>query len=65
MTSLTTILGCIPMALSRGEGAELFAPIGITVLGGLTASTFLTLLVMPAIYSSLDGLATGIKQRLG
>lgn len=62
MTSLTTVLGCIPMSLSRGEGAELFAPIGITVLGGLTTSTFLTLLVMPAIYSSLEGLAARIKQ---
>ena len=63
MTSLTTILGCIPMAVSHGEGAELFSPIGITVLGGLTTATFLTLLVMPAIYSSLEGLAERIKQR--
>ncbi len=62
MTSLTTILGCIPMAVSRGEGAELFSPIGITVLGGLTTSTFLTLLVMPALYSSFDGLAERIKK---
>jgi HAE1 family hydrophobic/amphiphilic exporter-1 len=57
MTALATMFGCVPMAVSHGEGAELFAPIGITVLGGLTTSTFLTLLVMPALYSLLDDLS--------
>jgi len=50
MTTLTTVLGLLPMALSVGEGAELRAPLAITVSFGLTFSTFLTLVVIPAIY---------------
>ncbi|MFZ2491786.1 MAG: efflux RND transporter permease subunit [Thermoanaerobaculia bacterium] len=54
MTSLTTILGLIPMALGLGEGAELRAPLAITVIGGLTVATGLTLIVIPVVYSLLD-----------
>jgi hydrophobic/amphiphilic exporter-1 (mainly G- bacteria), HAE1 family len=54
MTSLTTILGLIPMALGLGEGAELRAPLAITVIGGLTVATVLTLIVIPVVYSLLD-----------
>ncbi|MCM8792812.1 MAG: efflux RND transporter permease subunit, partial [Candidatus Omnitrophica bacterium] len=50
MTSLTTILGLIPMALGIGEGAELRSPLALTVIGGLTSTTFLTLIVIPALY---------------
>jgi len=56
MTSLTTIFGIIPMVVSRGEGSELFAPLGITLFGGMITSTFLTLLVLPVIYSIIDTL---------
>jgi len=51
MTTLTTVLGLLPMALSWGDGAELRAPLAITVASGLTLSTLLTLLVIPAAYS--------------
>ena len=54
MTSLTTIFGLIPMIISRGEGSELFAPLGITLFGGMISATFLTLLVLPVIYSMVD-----------
>jgi HAE1 family hydrophobic/amphiphilic exporter-1 len=54
MTSLTTVFGLIPMIVSRGEGSELFAPLGITLFGGMITSTFLTLLVLPVIYSLID-----------
>ena len=54
MTSLTTILGLVPMALGFGEGAEIRAPMAITVIGGLTISTLLTLIVIPTVYSVLD-----------
>ena len=54
MTSLTTIFGLIPLLVSRGEGSELFAPLGITLFGGMITSTFLTLLVLPVIYSLID-----------
>lgn len=50
MTAMTTILGLIPMALAIGEGSELRSPLAISVIGGLFISTFLTLLVVPAIY---------------
>ncbi|HEU4521709.1 MAG TPA: efflux RND transporter permease subunit [Thermoanaerobaculia bacterium] len=54
MTSLTTILGLLPMAIGLGEGAELRAPLAITVIGGLTVATLLTLIVIPVVYSLLD-----------
>lgn len=50
MTALTTILGMVPMAVSSGEGAEMWKPMGIAVIGGLTFSTFLTLFFVPAMY---------------
>lgn len=51
MTTLTTILGMFPMALGIGEGAEMWAPMGIAIMGGLTFSTVLTLVVVPVVYS--------------
>jgi len=53
MTSLSTILGLVPLALGLGEGGETQAPLARTVIGGLTTSTFITLLVVPAIYKLL------------
>ena len=50
MTALTTILGMVPMAVSQGEGAEMWRPMGIAVIGGLTFSTLLTLLFVPTLY---------------
>lgn len=50
MTSLTTVFGLIPMALGLGEGAEANAALAIAVIGGLTVSTFLTLVFIPTIY---------------
>ncbi|RPI27941.1 MAG: efflux RND transporter permease subunit [Acidobacteria bacterium] len=54
MTTLTTVLGLIPMALSWGEGAEVRAPMAITVMGGLSFSTLLTLVLIPVVYEYLD-----------
>lgn len=50
MTALTTIVGMIPMAVGFGEGAELRAPLAITVAWGLFFGTLLTLVVIPAVY---------------
>lgn len=55
MTTLTTLLGLLPMALGIGEGSEMRAPMAITVIGGLMTSTILTLLVVPVMYSLLGG----------
>ena len=54
MTSLTTALGLLPMALGFGEGSEVRTPMAITVIGGLLVSTLLTLLVIPVVYSIMD-----------
>lgn len=54
MTSLTTILGLTPLAFSSGEGAELRAPLAITVMSGLLIATLLTLIVIPVLYSMFD-----------
>jgi multidrug efflux pump len=51
MTSLSTILGTLPIALALGSGAESRMPMGIAVIGGLILSTVLTLFVIPAVYS--------------
>ncbi len=51
MTSLTTILGMVPMAVGTGEGAEMWRPMGVAVIGGLTFSTILTLLFVPTMYT--------------
>ena len=54
MTTLTTALGLLPMAIGFGEGSEVRTPMAITVIGGLLVSTLLTLVVIPVVYSLLD-----------
>jgi len=54
MTTLTTILGLLPMAIGLGEASELRTPMAITVIGGLLVSTFLTLIVIPVVYDLVD-----------
>lgn len=50
MTSLTTILGMVPMSLGIGEGSELWQPMGVAIVGGLTVSTLVTLVIIPVVY---------------
>lgn len=54
MTTATTVLGLLPMALGLGEGAEIRTPMAITVVAGLISSTMLTLLVIPTVYALVD-----------
>ena len=54
MTTSTTVLGLLPMALGLGEGAAIRAPMAITVIGGLITSTLLTLILIPTVYSLLE-----------
>ena len=54
MTTLTTVLGVIPMAVAKGEGAEIYAPLGQVIMGGLATSTILTLYMMPVYYYLLE-----------
>ncbi|MDA3931065.1 MAG: efflux RND transporter permease subunit [Prolixibacteraceae bacterium] len=51
MTALTTMLGMLPMALSRGEGSEIWSPMGISVIGGLVFSTLVTMVLVPVVYA--------------
>ena len=61
MTTLTTILGMVPMAISSGEGSEMWRPLGVSVIGGLAVSTVLTLILVPVLYCSFAG--TGILNK--
>jgi HAE1 family hydrophobic/amphiphilic exporter-1 len=61
MTTITTLVGLLPLALSRGEGSETWNPLGITMIGGLTVSTFITMLFVPTLYSIFEA---RIKKRL-
>jgi len=51
MTSATTILGMLPLAMSTGSGSELWSPMGVAVIGGLIFSTFVTLIIVPVVYA--------------
>ncbi|MCX5656973.1 MAG: efflux RND transporter permease subunit, partial [Candidatus Omnitrophica bacterium] len=64
MTTITTLLGLIPMALDRSESANLWAPLAITVMGGLTSSTFLTLFIIPSVFMIFEDAKRLINQGL-
>lgn len=61
MTTLTTVLGLLPMALGLGEGAEIRAPMAITVIGGLLFATLLTLVAIPVVYDLIDRAPTAVR----
>ncbi|WP_462431931.1 efflux RND transporter permease subunit, partial [Bacteroides nordii] len=61
MTTATTVLGMIPMAIGGGQGSEMWSPMAIAVIGGLTISTILTLILIPTLYCVFAG--TGIKRQ--
>ena len=61
MTTLTTILGMVPMAIGTGQGSEMWRPMGTAVIGGLTVSTILTLILIPVLYCVFA--LVGVKRR--
>ncbi|KUO77423.1 MAG: multidrug ABC transporter [Clostridia bacterium BRH_c25] len=63
MTTMTTILGLIPLALGMGEGAEAQAPMATVVIGGLTTSTILTLVIVPVIYTLFDDISVKLGRK--
>src|SRR5690606_33854242 len=65
MTTLTTVLGMVPMAFAGGEGAELQAPIATVVIGGLTVSTALTLGFLPVVYTYMDDFGQCVARAVG
>jgi len=56
-TSCTTMLAMTPLALSRGEGSEIWVPFAVTIIGGLFVGTVITLVLMPTLYSVFEGSA--------
>ncbi|EED28783.1 efflux RND transporter permease subunit [Borreliella garinii] len=64
MSSLTSIIGLIPMAFSSGSGNELLKPIAFTFIGGMTASTFLTLFFIPMLFEVFSNIISSFKSRL-
>lgn len=62
MTAATTILGMLPLAMSTGEGAEIWRPMGITVIGGLIFSTLVTMVIVPVMYAVLASKGERRKQ---
>lgn len=54
MTTITTLFGLLPMALSRGEGSESWAPMGVSLIGGLSVSTLITLILVPVLYTVFE-----------
>jgi HAE1 family hydrophobic/amphiphilic exporter-1 len=65
MTTLTTILGMLPMSLGLGEGGELQAPLGRVVIGGLAASTLVTLVLVPSVYTLFEEGWKGSRHKAG
>ena len=65
MTTVTTVLGLLPMALGIGEGGELQAPMARVVIGGLTTSTLITLVIIPVIYMTLEEHSERARARRG
>ncbi|MDD3894488.1 MAG: efflux RND transporter permease subunit, partial [Syntrophomonadaceae bacterium] len=64
MTALTTILAMLPMAFGLGEGGEMTAPLATVVVGGLIVSTFITLLLVPVVYSIFDDWGQKLSRRI-
>ncbi len=61
MTTLTTVLGLLPLSLGIGDGAEAQQPMAVVVIGGLLFSTILTLVIIPVVYSIFDDIKNWIK----
>jgi len=65
MTTAAMVFGMLPMAIALNEGGEFQAPMGRAIIGGVITSTLLTLVVVPVIYSYLEGLSAWVKRRWG
>ena len=63
MTTLTTILGMVPLAIGTGQGSEMWRALGIAIIGGMTFSTIITLILIPALYSMMAGYGVRRKRK--
>jgi multidrug efflux pump subunit AcrB len=65
MTSAAMVLGMLPTALGKGEGSEFRSPMAIAVIGGVVASTVLSLVVIPAFYLAVEGMKARVRRWRG
>jgi HAE1 family hydrophobic/amphiphilic exporter-1 len=65
LTALTTIFSMLPLALELGSGAEIWSPMARAVIGGLTASTFFTLIIIPVLYFIIERIILRRKMKKG
>jgi multidrug efflux pump subunit AcrB len=63
MTTLSALVGALPLAMGWGAGAELRQPLGVAIVGGLLLSQLITLLITPVLYVSFDELAAALRRR--
>src|SRR5699024_2724521 len=63
MTTLTTVLGMVPLGLALGEGAEMQQPLAITIIFGLTVSSIFTLILIPVVYTMFDDITKKFTRR--
>src|SRR6185436_2849751 len=63
MTAISTLFGILPVAIGLGAGAESRRPLGVAVVGGMTMSTLLTLVVVPVVYTLVDDAIAAIRRR--
>jgi len=64
MTALTTILGMVPLAIGTGQGSEIWRSLGVSIVGGMTFSTIVTLVLVPALYSIFGSYGVNRKRRI-
>jgi len=64
MTALTTILGMVPLAIGTGQGSEIWKSLGLSIVGGMTFSTIVTLVLVPALYSIFGSYGVNRKRRI-
>jgi HAE1 family hydrophobic/amphiphilic exporter-1 len=63
MTTLTTVLGLMPLLFEKGDAGSLWKPMAVTIVGGLTVSTILVLFVIPVFYLILQDMIKGVRRK--
>ena len=65
MTTMTTVVGMIPSALAFGEGGDMMQPLAVVIIGGLSVSTLVTLVLIPTVYLIFDKIENSLRSKFG